>query len=61
MSEIIGGRRDCYRAQVLSTGHTADGGLIAHVFAVDNGFTRNVPCDCLYVLPEDLLDIAPQV
>jgi len=60
VSEIIAGHRDSYRAQILSTEHTTDGSLTAKVFAVDNGFTTNVSGDCLHVLPEDLLDIAPQ-
>ena len=31
------------------------------MFAVDNGFTKFVSGDCLTALPEDLMDIAPQV
>ena len=61
VSEIVGGHKDSYRAQVLSTEHAANGSFRAHVFAVDNGFTTKVSGKCLYVLPEELLDIAPQV
>ena len=61
VSEIVGGHKDSYRAQVLSTEHATDGSFRAHVFAVDNGFTTKVSGNCLYVLPEELLDIAPQV
>ena len=31
------------------------------MFAVDHGFTKIVSGDCLNALPEDLMDIAPQV
>ena len=31
------------------------------VFAIDNGFTGTVSANCLYVLPEELLQIPPQV
>lgn len=60
VSEIVGGHKDSYRAQVLSTEHAANGSFRAHVFAVDNGFTTKVSGKSLYVLPEELLDIAPQ-
>ena len=59
VSEIVGGHKDSYRAQVLSTEHAANGSF--RVFAVDNDFTTKVSGNCLYVLPEELLDIAPQV
>ena len=31
------------------------------VFAIDNGFAGTVSANCLYVLPEELLQIPPQV
>lgn len=60
VSENIGGHRDCYRAQVLGIEHVTDGTLLAHVFAVDNGFTKKLSVNDLYFLCEDLLDIPPQ-
>lgn len=60
VTELIYGHKDSYRAQILSTELADNGSFRAQVFAVDNGFTTNVSCNCLHVLPEDLLDIAPQ-
>ena len=59
--EMIGGHRDTYRAQVLSLDQRTDGSLTAKVFAVDNGFTKEVSGTCLYVLPQHLLGIPTQV
>ena len=61
ISEMIGGHRDSYRAQVLSADHDANSSLAVQVFAVDNGFTKTVSANCLYILPENLLGIPPQV
>ena len=58
---MIGGHRDTYRAQVLSLDQRTDGSLTAKVFAMDNGFTKEVSGTCLYVLPEHLLGIPSQV
>ena len=58
---MIGGHRDSYRAQVLSVDTATDGCLTVKVFAVDNGFTRNVSSTCLYVLPEHLMGFPAQV
>lgn len=60
ISEMIGGHRDCYRAQVISIEQTSDKASFAHVFAVDNGCARKVPLCNLHFLNEDLQDIAPQ-
>ncbi|KAK2551490.1 hypothetical protein P5673_027680 [Acropora cervicornis] len=60
ISEMIGGHRDCYRAQVISIEQTSDKASFAHVFAVDNGCARKVPLCNLHFLTEDLQDIAPQ-
>ncbi|XP_015757330.1 PREDICTED: uncharacterized protein LOC107336780 [Acropora digitifera] len=60
ISEMIGGHRDCYRAQVISIEQTSDKASFAHVFAVDNGYARKVPLCNLHLLTEDLQDIAPQ-
>ena len=59
--EMIGGHRDTYRAQVLSLDQRTDGSLTAKVFAIDNGFTKEVSSTCLYVLPQHLLGIPTQV
>ena len=61
ISEMIGGHRDCYRAQVISIEQTSDKASFAHVFAVDNGCARKVPLCNLHFLTEDSQDIAPQV
>ena len=58
---MIGGHRDAYRAQVLSLDQRADGSLTAKVFAIDNGFTKEVSGACLFVLPEHLLGVPTQV
>lgn len=58
--EMIGGHRDTYRAQVLSLAQSTDGSLTAKVFAIDNGFTKEVSGACLCVLPEHLLGVAAQ-
>jgi len=59
--EMIGGHRDTCRAQVLSLDQRTDGSLTAKVFAIDNGFTKEVSGTCLYILPEHLLGIPSQV
>lgn len=58
---MIGGHRDTYRAQVLSLDQRTDGSLTAKVFAIDNGFTKEVSSTCLYVLPEHLMGFPTQV
>jgi len=58
--EMVGGHRDTYRAQVLSLDQRTDGSLTAKVFAIDNGFTKEVSGTCLYILPEHLLGIPSQ-
>lgn len=58
--EMIGGHRDTYRAQVLSLDQKTDGSLTAKVFAIDNGFTKEVSSTCLYVLPEHLMGFPTQ-
>ncbi|XP_078381950.1 uncharacterized protein LOC144664652 isoform X2 [Oculina patagonica] len=60
VSEMIGGHKDSYRAQVLSADPGSDGSLTVKVFAIDNGFTKSVSATCLYVLPEHLLGIPTQ-
>ena len=61
MSEVIGGHRESYRAQVLSVDSGTDESLAVKIFAIDNGFTRSVASNCLFVLPEHLLSIPSQV
>lgn len=58
---MIEGHRDTYRAQVLSLDQGTDGSLTAKVFALDNGFTKDVSDTCLYVLPEHLMSVSTQV
>ena len=64
MTEIVAGHWNSYRAQVLladdSTDST-DSSATVQVFAIDNGFIGTVSANCLYVLPEELLQIPPQV
>ena len=61
MTEIVAGHWNSYRAQVLLADDSTDSSATVQVFAIDNGFTGTVSANCLYVLPEELLQIPPQV
>ncbi|PFX15541.1 Adenylate cyclase type 6 [Stylophora pistillata] len=60
VTEIVAGHQDSYRAQVLYADDSSICSVAVQVFAVDNGFTRTVSANCLYILPEELLGIPPQ-
>ncbi|RMX48072.1 hypothetical protein pdam_00002622 [Pocillopora damicornis] len=60
VTEIVAGHWNSYRAQVLLADDSTDSSATVQVFAIDNGFTGTVSANCLYVLPEELLQIPPQ-
>ena len=46
---------------MLSLDQRTDDSLTVKVFAIDNGFTKEVSEACLFVLPEHLLGVPTQV